>query len=141
MVHMQWNELSKKTVGSIIALVVLFAGTILAAAVLLARREGGEDVARIVRDSVQAQRITGAGEGRKIVADKLLVTFHERASSDIRGVVADNVSAKAGGQAEGSAGTYLFSFSKGLTALELRGLIEKIEQDADVLGAEFIYVE
>lgn len=138
---MQWNELSRKTVGILIALAVLFAGTIFVAAMLLARRKGGEDIARIVRDSVQAQRVIGTAEGRRVVADKLLVLFREQTPADARDALAHAVGAKVGGRLESGANAYVFSFPKGLTGLELRGRIEKIEQDADVLGAEFIYVE
>ena len=138
---MQWNEVSRKTFGIIVVLVMLFAGTILAAAVLLARRQGGETIAYIVRDSINSERITGAGDGRKIVADALLVAFRAAAPPDARTQLARRVGAKLGGQLAGVPDTFAFTFPQALTLLELRGLVEKIEQDADVFKAEFVYVE
>ena len=139
---MRWNELSRKTVGILITLGVIFAGTLGVLAFLLIRQRGGDQIARIVRDAVKNQRITLAGEGMKIVADRLLVTFRPTASSAMR----EDAAKKAGGKIIGALSTeqeniYIVSFANVTTARQLTGLREIFMQSPDVVDVEFIPVE
>lgn len=138
---MRWNELSKKTIGIAIALCIIFAGTLGVLAVILIRQRGGDEIARIVRDAVESERITPGNNGGKVVADRLLVTFREDATNDARNDLAKRVLAKILGTVSDQPSTYIFSFSSINTARQLNALMEILSQSPDVIDTQMIMIE
>lgn len=139
-VEMQWNELSRKTIGIIVALVVLFAGTVIVITVYLIRQRGGGDIAFIVQNAIENQRVTFGGEGVRVVSDRLIVTF--RAGTELRMVkeVMRNTGVSFRSAVEGEPDTYIAAFPAA-TVRQLRHIIEKFEKYPDVVGAAMIPAE
>jgi len=136
----QWNELSRKTVGIIIAMGVLFAGAVITIVFILLNRYGGQDVARIVKDSVESQRITVSGEGTQVVSDKILVTFREGATDANVEDAARQSSVHIVGKLAKEDLVYVVSFPP-TNVRGLRQLISNLEQHPDVVEASMIPVE
>ncbi len=137
---MQWNEVSKKTIGIIVAVGVLFAGLVLVIAFVLLRQHGGDTIAGIVKDSIRSQRITSGGDGTRVVSDSLLVTIREGAERSAITDIASTHNAKVRGMVQDQANTYIVSFREA-TIRELRQLISVFKSYPDVVDVALIPVE
>ncbi|MDO8558163.1 MAG: hypothetical protein Q7S09_03165 [bacterium] len=137
---MRWNEVSKKTIGIIIAIGVLFAALVLVITFVLLRRHGGDTVAGIVKDAVTSQRVTSGGEGIKVVSDSLLVTIREGVERSTLTDIAARHNTKVQGVIQDQENTYIVSFRAG-TVRDLRQLISIFKGYPDVIDAAMIPAE
>ena len=137
---MQWNELSRKTVGIIVCMGVLFAGAVIVIVLMLIKQQGGYDIGSLVRDAVKSQRITIEGEGAKVVSDRLLVTFRPNVSTAQMQNIAAKVGVKIQGKLVDQPNTYVVSLPSA-TVRQLRQLVTTLLQSPDVVDAAMIPAE
>lgn len=137
---MQWNEVSKKTIGVIVAIGVLFAGAVLVIAFVFLKQRGGYDVARMVRDAVDEQRVIQTSEGQRFISDRLLVTLHPSAPLSALADIARSVRARIGGAVVDQEYTYVVLFTP-VSARQLRQMVELFKRHPDVVDAAMIPAE
>jgi hypothetical protein len=136
---MQWNEISKRTAGIIICLLIFFAGAVIVLTVGLIRRSGGDEVAKVVQNAVQTNHILDNG-GTKIISDKLLVTFMEGISQSRKNEIAAEIGAKLEGASSDDPNSYVVAVQPS-TARTLRQQAQTLKGIPDVIDAQLIPVE
>ena len=138
---MGWTELERKTkiIFALLAIAVLFAGTIIAGAFLFFKKRGGSEIAQIVSDSVKAERIT-QGQGVRIVSDQIIVSFRPGTSESKKREIAEASGVQLENAPADRPEDRIVKF-RPITWMEIKKLIEGIERYPDVLDAEFIPVD
>ncbi|MDP3963489.1 MAG: hypothetical protein Q8Q39_03255 [bacterium] len=132
--------MSRKTVAIGIAVAVFFCGIVLVLIFNFIKQRGGENVAAIVADAIEGQRLTNDA-GTLVVADKLLVVFRQSATMEQRQAAAQHAGVRIVGEVVGSRDTYVVSLSQAITARELKSVVGRLAQSPDILEARMIIAE